>query len=80
MDWREIETLSDLGVFIRDARRKLGVTQTEFAKKIGVSHATLSALENGKCVASATLHKALHGVGYKALVVPEESEYTLKLS
>ena len=79
MEWRELNNLAEFGSFIRERRRMLGMTQVEFAKTIGVSHATLSALENGKCVASTTLQKALHAVGYKALVVPEDSSFSIKV-
>ena len=51
------------GQFIRATRRKLGVSQDSFASQIGCSHATLSALENGKAVSSHTLLKALSELG-----------------
>lgn len=73
MDWYELNSLSKFGAFIRSRRRALGITQNECAKMIGVSHATMSALENGKCVASATLHKAMHVLGYKVFAVPEDA-------
>jgi transcriptional regulator with XRE-family HTH domain len=38
----------DIGIRLRAARKKLGLTQSTFAEKIGVSDATVSTTESGK--------------------------------
>ncbi len=44
---------------------------------IGVSHATLSALENGKSVSTKTLEKALQFLGYKLVIVPKSAKVAI---
>ncbi len=41
-------TLSETDNVVRAARRKLGLGVRDYAKKLGISHATLSRIENGK--------------------------------
>jgi transcriptional regulator with XRE-family HTH domain len=38
----------EIGIRLREARKKLGLTQSTFASKIGVSDATVSTTESGK--------------------------------
>ncbi|MFD2115712.1 helix-turn-helix domain-containing protein [Paenibacillus yanchengensis] len=40
------------GVNIRSLRKRVGLTQIEFSKKIGVSQGTLSDIELGNCTPS----------------------------
>ncbi len=44
----QIRTPLELGLTIRDRRRKLGLTQAELARKIGAERRWLMALERGK--------------------------------
>ena len=41
----------ELGGFLKDARRKAGLSQTELASRINASQKWLSAVENGKSTA-----------------------------
>ena len=43
-----IRTPLDLGLVIRDRRRKLGLSQTELARKVGVGRQWIVAIERGK--------------------------------
>ena len=44
----QIRTPLDLGLAIRDKRRKLGLTQTELARRAGVGRQWVVAIEHGK--------------------------------
>ena len=48
MKWTNVYGLDQLGSFLQKTRKEKGYTQDESAEIIGASHATLSALENGK--------------------------------
>lgn len=43
-----VRTPSDLGLLIRERRRKLGLDQQELAKKVGVSRLWVIEIEKGK--------------------------------
>ena len=63
MKWTNVYGLDQLGSFLQKTRKEKGYTQDEFAEIIGASHATLSALENGKGVSSQTLMRAISDLG-----------------
>ncbi len=44
-----IEEHGEPPVLLRGLRHREGLTQVEFARKIGVTQANLSAMENGRC-------------------------------
>lgn len=44
----QIRTPTDLGLVIRDRRRKLKLNQTELARKVGVGRQWVVAIEHGK--------------------------------
>ena len=71
MAWSNIYSMEQLGAFLRKERRAQGMTQEGYAKRIGVSHATLSALENGRGVSTETLEKALQFLGLRLIVLPK---------
>lgn len=71
MNWTNVYGLDQLGAFLRGARKEKGYTQDEFAEVIGASHATLSALENGKSVTSKTLMTAINDLGLRLVVLPK---------
>ena len=74
MKWTTVYGLDQLGSFLRRARKEKGYTQDEFAEIIGASHATLSALENGKSVSSQTLMRAISDLGLKLVVLPKGAQ------
>ena len=63
MSWTNSYSLEQTGAFLKQVRKEKGYTQQEFADLIGVSHATLSALENGGGVSAQTLEKAWQYLG-----------------
>ncbi|WP_289637159.1 helix-turn-helix transcriptional regulator [uncultured Adlercreutzia sp.] len=74
MKWTNVYGLDQLGSFLRRVRKEKGYTQDEFAEIIGASHATLSALENGKSVSSQTLMRAVSDLGLKLVVLPKGAQ------
>jgi transcriptional regulator with XRE-family HTH domain len=72
--WTNSYSLDQLGEFLRDVRRSIGLTQASFAKTIGVSHATLSNLELGKNTSTETLQKALQFLSLRMVVVPKTAD------
>lgn len=77
MAWTNAYGMDQVGAFIKKERRRQGVTQADFAETIGVSHATLSALENGRSVSTATLERALQFLGLKLVVLPKAVQATV---
>ena len=80
MEWSNVYSLEQLGEFLRRLRKERGISQGEYAEMIGVSHATLSALENGKPVSSATLLRAVSFLGLNLVVVPKTAQTSVLLS
>ena len=50
--WTNAHSLPEIGAFIRATRQAQQLTQQEFSEDLGVSRATLSALENGRAGSS----------------------------
>ena len=71
--WTNSYSLEQLGEFLQDARKAKGWRQADFARMLGVSHATLSALEQGKNTSTATMQKALQLLGYRMVIVPKSA-------
>ena len=65
--------LSDVGNFIKKARKKCGLDQVTFAEELNISHATLSALETGKNVSSQTMISALQYLGFRLCIVRKDA-------
>lgn len=58
------------GLLIATARRRAGLSLRDLAERVGTSHATLSAYEQGhKVPSSETLDRVLRGAGSSAMVV-----------
>jgi transcriptional regulator with XRE-family HTH domain len=75
--WTNSYSLEQLGEFLQDVRKSQGITQLDFAKTIGVSHATLSNLEQGKNTSTETLQKALQYLGLRIVVAPKTADVTV---
>lgn len=73
MSWTNAFSMEQLGTFIKQERRAKNLTQSEYAKQIGVSHATLSALENGQSVSTKTLERALQFLDLRLVIVPKSA-------
>lgn len=77
MSWTNSYSLEQTGAFLKRVRREKGYTQEQFARKLGVSHATLSALENGSGVSAATLEKAMQYLGLRVVIVPRSAQVSV---
>ena len=78
MSWTNAYSLEQAGKFLRSARKEQGYTQQEFAELVGVSHATLSAMENGLPVRSCHLERALQLLGFRAVLVPKSAQVAVR--
>ena len=79
MEWSNIYSMEQLGAFLKRYRRDRSITQAQYAEQLGVSHATLSALENGRGVSSATLEAALQLLDLRLVVLPKDAEISVTL-
>ncbi|MEG0620344.1 MAG: helix-turn-helix transcriptional regulator [Raoultibacter sp.] len=77
MAWTNAYSVAQAAAFLRKMRKEQGITQHEFAELIGVSHATLSALENGRGVSTETFAKALSYLGFRLAVIPKTASVTV---
>jgi HTH-type transcriptional regulator/antitoxin HipB len=64
--------LLDLGPVLREARKKAQLSQQQLAAPLGMSRATISAIESGRCeeIGFAKLAALLDAVGLELTVVP----------
>lgn len=74
MAWTNSYSLEQTGAFLKRLRKEKGFTQEQFARKLGVSHATLSALENGGSVSTKTLEKAWQLLGLRLVLAPRSAQ------
>ncbi len=74
MSWTNSYSLEQTGAFLKQVRKEHGYTQEQFARKLGISHATLSSLENGGSVSTATLEKAMQYLGLRLVIVPKSAQ------
>ncbi|MBC2890055.1 helix-turn-helix domain-containing protein [Gordonibacter massiliensis (ex Traore et al. 2017)] len=80
MEWSNVYSLKQLGDFLKQRRKARGISQADYAEMIGVSHATLSSLENGKPVSSETVMKAISYLGLNLVAVPKTAQTTVRLA
>lgn len=71
--------LAEIGLLLREARRHSRRTQRELAQALGMSRATLSALEGGRCeeIGVRKLTALLEAVGLDLFVGPRKMRPTL---
>jgi HTH-type transcriptional regulator / antitoxin HipB len=72
-------TLVDLGPLLRLARREAKLSQEQLAKPLGMSRATISAIESGRCeeIGFAKLASLLDLVGLEVIVAPRKGRPTI---
>ena len=72
--------LETIGRLFKEARRKSRLTQDEIARPLGMSRATLSALESGRCdeIGVRKLTALLQSVGLDLYVGPRRARPTLE--
>jgi transcriptional regulator with XRE-family HTH domain len=65
-----------IGVKIAESRKALKLSQTELARKAGISRATLDALENGRAgeLGFSKLNRLLTAVGLELTLQPASSQ------
>lgn len=71
--------LIEIGSLFRAARLKSRRTQADLARELGMSRATLSALESGRCdeIGVRKLKALLQTVGLDVFVAPQKGRPTL---
>ena len=74
MSWTNSYSLQQTGAFLKCLRKEKGYTQDQLAAKLGVSHATLSALENGGSVSTKTFESAWQFLGLRLVLVPKTAQ------
>jgi transcriptional regulator with XRE-family HTH domain len=72
-------TLSDLGPLLRQARREAKLSQEQLAQSLGMSRATISAIESGRCeeIGFAKLAALLELVGLEVIVTARKGRPTI---
>ena len=72
-------TLADLGPLLQQARREARLSQEQLAKPLGMSRATISAIEGGRCeeIGFAKLSALLDLVGLEVVVAPRRGRPTV---
>jgi DNA-binding XRE family transcriptional regulator len=71
--------LQEIGSHLREARRRTGLTQAQLAASLGMSRATVSALEGGRCheIGVRKLAGLLDLVGMQITVAPRRGRPTI---
>jgi transcriptional regulator with XRE-family HTH domain len=71
--------LTEIGRLLKEARKRARRTQTQLAQALGMSRATLSALECGRCeeIGVRKLTALLETVGLDVVVGPRKTRPTL---
>jgi HTH-type transcriptional regulator/antitoxin HipB len=72
-------TLADLGPLLKRARTDANLSQQELAQPLGMSRATISALESGRCeeIGFSKLVALLESVGLEISVAPRKGRPTI---
>lgn len=71
--------LNDIAPLLRKARRALGLSQAQLAEPLGMSRATISALESGRCeeIGFRKLAALLERVGLEVTVAARKGRPTI---
>ena len=74
-----IASLADIGPLLKEARRKAGLSQAQLADPLGMSRATVSAIESGRCeeIGFSKLLALLERVGLEITVAPRKGRPTI---
>jgi transcriptional regulator with XRE-family HTH domain len=74
-----ITSLADIATPLKEARQKAGLSQAELAEPLGMSRATISAIESGRCeeIGFAKLAALLERVGLEIAVAPRKGRPTI---
>jgi HTH-type transcriptional regulator / antitoxin HipB len=71
--------LTTLGPILKEARKKANLSQVELAAPLGMSRATISAIESGRCeeIGFTKLAALLKRLGLELAVVPRSTRPTI---
>ncbi len=71
--------LQEIGPLLKSARERAELSQAQLARPLGMSRATISALENGRCVeiGFAKLAALFELVGLEITIAPRKSRPTI---
>jgi transcriptional regulator with XRE-family HTH domain len=71
--------LTEIGLQLKEARRAAGISQAELAAPLGMSRATVSAIESGRCeeIGATKLAALLERVGLELSAGPRRMRLTL---
>jgi transcriptional regulator with XRE-family HTH domain len=71
--------LADVGPILKEARRAANLSQEQLAAPLGMSRATISAIESGRCqeIGFSKLAALLNTVGLEIAVRPRTSRPTI---
>lgn len=71
--------LAELGPVLKEARKRAGLSQQELAQPLGMSRATISAIERGRCkeIGFSKLAALLDIVGLGLIVSPHKGRPTI---
>ncbi|HMN46908.1 MAG TPA: helix-turn-helix transcriptional regulator [Povalibacter sp.] len=74
-----ITSLADLATLFKQARQKTGLSQAQLAEPLGMSRATISAIEGGRCeeIGFAKLVALLERVGLEITIAPRKGRPTI---
>jgi transcriptional regulator with XRE-family HTH domain len=72
-------TLQEIGRFLKDARKRAKLSQEQLAHPLGMSRATISALESGRCeeIGFAKLAALFDSLGLEITICPRKSRPTI---
>jgi transcriptional regulator with XRE-family HTH domain len=72
-------TLHEIGPLLHSARKRAGLSQEQLAQPLGMSRATISALENGRCdeIGFAKLGALFELLGLQITIGPRKARPTL---
>ncbi|MDR0283777.1 MAG: helix-turn-helix domain-containing protein [Propionibacteriaceae bacterium] len=76
--WYRARTLLTLGTALADIRRTTGLSQSDAAEQTRTSRPTISRLERGHPVSTATVVDLLAATRYEILLVPRGSRVTIE--
>lgn len=71
--WTNAWSSEEIGRHIAELRKSRGIRQAEFARQLGVSRTTLSALENGGSVSFKLAVRAVSHLGSRFVIVPKDA-------
>jgi len=74
-----VTSLSDIASLFKQARQRAGLSQTQLAEPLGMSRATISAIESGRCkeIGFAKLVALMERVGLEISVAPRKGRPTI---